>query len=52
MKPSNQTRESLEIKLSEIAKRNEVRAKEAREKLGEKWVLHISNAPKKKTLNK
>jgi len=33
--------------LKELRERNEVRLREAKEKLGSKWLLHPSNAPKK-----
>lgn len=42
--------ESIEVTLAAISKRNEVRAKEVREKLGEKWLLHPSNSPKKNVI--
>lgn len=42
--------EPLEVTLAAISKRNEVRAKEVREKLGEKWLLHPSNSPKKNVI--
>lgn len=48
---NTQRREPLEVTLAAISKRNEVRVKEARGKLGEKWLLHPSNAPKKKPFN-
>lgn len=42
--------EPLEVILAEINKRNLLRAKEAREKMGEKWVCHPSNAPAKRNI--
>jgi hypothetical protein len=42
------TQEPLEVTLAEIGKRNLLRAKEAREKMGEKWACHPSHAPVKK----
>jgi hypothetical protein len=41
-------KEPLEVTLAEIGKRNLLRAKEVREKMGEKWACHPSHAPVKK----
>ena len=48
MKKSTSKQEPLEVILAEITKRNELRSKEAREKMGNKWVCHPSHAPIKK----
>lgn len=48
MNKTNPIPEPLEVILAEIGKRNLLRAKEAREKMGEKWACHMSHAPVKK----
>ena len=48
MNKTTQKQEPLEASLAEIGKRNLLRAKEAREKMGEKWACHPSHAPVKK----
>jgi hypothetical protein len=48
MNKTTQNQEPLKVTLAEIGKRNESRAKEAREKMGEKWACHPSHAPVKK----
>ena len=48
MNKTTPTPEPLEVTLAEIGKRNLLRAKETREKMGEKWACHPSHAPVKK----